>query len=107
MAELTQLQKLKVWLDIKDTDVSQDGKLQLLLDTAESKIKEHRGNLTDEPMETRWYMKQLEIAVYLYNKQGAEGETQHDENGVKRTYESASVPDSMLSDISPIMRVVL
>lgn len=107
MAELTQLQNLKIWLDIKDSDTSQDAKLQLFLDTAESKIKERRNNLPEEAMEDRWKMKQIEIAVYLFNKQGAEGETTHDENGVKRTYESASVPASMLSDISPIARVVI
>ena len=106
MAELSQLQKLKLWLDIKDSDTSQDGKLQLFLDTAESKIKEARGNLPDEPMESRWNLKQIEIAVYLYNKQGAEGESEHDENGASHYYESASVPPSMLSDISPIVRVV-
>lgn len=106
MAELTQLQKLKLWIGMADTDTSHDAQLQMLLDAAESKIKERRGNLPEEPMETRWNMKQLEIAVYLFNKQGAEGETAHDENGVKRSYESASVPASMLSDISPIARVV-
>ena len=51
-------------------------------------------------------MKQIEIATYLYNKQGAEGETKHNENGVDRTYESASIPESMLSDISPVVQVV-
>lgn len=104
MAELSQLEKLKLWLDIQDS--SQNAKLQMFLDAAESKIKERRGNLPGEPMESRWNIKQIEIAAYLYNKQGAEGETQHNENGVSRTYESASVPASMLSDISPIARVV-
>lgn len=51
-------------------------------------------------------MKQIEIASYLYNKQGAEGETEHNENGVDRKYESASIPESALSDISPVARVV-
>jgi len=106
MAEFTQLEKLKLWLGISNDDSSQDAKLQLFLDTAEAKIKERRNNLPDEPMEDRWKIKQLEIAVYLYNKQGAEGETSHEENGVKREYESASIPESMLSDISPIVRVV-
>ena len=103
MADLSQLEKLKLWLDIPNS--AQDAKLQMLLDTAESAIKERRG-LLDEPMEQRWNMKQIEIAVYLYNKQGAEGETEHNENGVDRKYESASIPESMLSDISPVVKVV-
>ena len=106
MAALTQLQNFKIWLGIADSDTSHDTQLQMFLDAAESKIKERRNNLPDEDMEPRWNLKQIEIATYLYNKQGAEGETQHIENGTTRTYESASVPESMLSDISPIARVV-
>lgn len=44
---------------------------------------------------------QICIAVYLLNKRGAEGELQHNENGIDRTYESADVPESMLKDIIP------
>lgn len=106
MAELTQLQNFKIWLGMADSDTSKDAQLQMFLDAAESKIKERRNNLPDEEMEPRWNLKQIEIATYLYNKQGAEGETQHIENGTTRTYESASVPASMLADISPIVRVV-
>lgn len=38
----------------------------------------------------------VEAAVYLLNKRGGEGETQHSENGISRTYESADLPDSLL-----------
>ena len=48
---------------------------------------------------TRYGYLQCEIATYLLNKRGAEGEVSHSENGISRTYESASVPDSMLSDV--------
>ena len=44
---------------------------------------------------------QLEVAAYLLNKRGAEGETSHNENGLNRSYESASVPDSMLKNVVP------
>lgn len=49
---------------------------------------------------------QVEVAAYLLNKRGAEGETRHDENGVERTYESASVPESMLKGVVPFCGVV-
>lgn len=42
-----------------------------------------------------------DIAVYLFNKRGAEGEISHNENGINRTYESADVPDSMLKRVIP------
>ena len=44
---------------------------------------------------------QVNIAVYLLNKRGAEGELQHNENGIDRTYESGDIPESMLKDIIP------
>jgi len=46
-------------------------------------------------------MLQLEIATYLLNKRGAEGQTAHSENGISRSYESADVPSSMLNQIVP------
>lgn len=48
----------------------------------------------------------VEIAAYLYNKRGAEGETSHSENGISRSYESGSIPASMLSDIVPYGSVI-
>lgn len=49
----------------------------------------------------RYVMIQLNIAVYLLNKRGAEGEIQHIENGIHRNYGSADVPDGMLKDVVP------
>lgn len=49
---------------------------------------------------------QCEIATYLLNKRGAEGETSHSENGISRSYESASIPDSMLKSVIPFGAVV-
>lgn len=44
---------------------------------------------------------QCEIAAYLLNKRGAEGQTSHSENSITRNYESADVPASMLNAITP------
>ncbi len=49
---------------------------------------------------------QLEIACYLLNKRGAEGQISHNENGINRSYESASIPESMLSSIVPFAGVI-
>lgn len=43
---------------------------------------------------------QLEIAVYLLNKRGAEGQIQHTENGIARQYENADIPSSMLKSLT-------
>lgn len=53
----------------------------------------------------KYSLKQLEIAAYLINKRGAEGETAHSENGISRTYEDADIPSSMLKEVLPVMGV--
>lgn len=49
---------------------------------------------------------QLEIATYLLNKRGAEGQMSHSENGITRSYENADVPSSMLKTITPHCGVI-
>ncbi len=49
---------------------------------------------------------QCEIAAYLLNKRGAEGEVTHSENGINRTYEKADVPESLMSNITPFIEVM-
>lgn len=49
----------------------------------------------------RYGIVQCTIATYLLNKRGAEGETAHSENGISRTYASADVPESLLSEVIP------
>lgn len=60
----------------------------------------------DKELPSKYDMKQCEIACYLYNKRGAEGEIAHQENGINRSYESASVPSSMLKGITPYCEVL-
>lgn len=49
---------------------------------------------------------QVEIAAYLLNKRGAEGQTSHTENGITRQYENADIPSSMLREITPCCGVI-
>lgn len=49
---------------------------------------------------------QCDIAAYLLNKRGAEGETAHSENGISRSYGSADVPEAMLSEVVPHVGVL-
>lgn len=61
---------------------------------------------TIEVVPTRYEMLQCEIAAYLLNKRGAEGELSHSENGISRSYENADVPNSMLDVITPFCGVI-
>jgi hypothetical protein len=48
----------------------------------------------------------LDIAIYLYDKQGTEGQTSSSENGMNRGYESAGIPNSYVQDIIPMARLL-
>lgn len=50
---------------------------------------------------------QLQIAVELFSKMGAEGQTRHDENGVSRTWEAGDVSPSLLKRIVPVVGSVM
>lgn len=62
---------------------------------------------TDEAeVPARYDYLHCEIAAYLLNKRGAEGQTGHNENGISRSYESADVPESMLGAVTPMVGVL-
>ena len=50
---------------------------------------------------------QIQIALELFSKMGAEGQTGHSENGVNRSYEAANVSPSLLKRIVPVAGSVL
>lgn len=53
----------------------------------------------------RYSLLQCDIAVYLYQKRGAEGEMTHTENGITRVYENGSIPITMLAQVMPYVGV--
>lgn len=50
---------------------------------------------------------QIQIAVELFSKRGAEGQIAHNENGINRTYEAADVSPSLLRRIVPVCGSVM
>lgn len=85
-----------------------DGILLAYLRIAENAVLERRYPYAPDEVcvPPRYEGRVLEIAAYLLNKRGAEGQITHSENGVSRTYESASIPESMLADITPCVGVI-
>ncbi len=92
----------------KMTGECNQGALLAALDAAAEAIlnKCYPFDAEQDEVPTRYRNRQVEIAAYLLNKRGAEGETAHSENGVARTYENAGVPDSMLAGIVPFASVL-
>ena len=97
---MAQLDTLKL---ILGNPVASDALLQYYLDSASDLICELR--YTDV-MEAKYSNVQLQIAVEMYNKAGAEGQTGHNENGIARSYEVGDVSPSLLSKITPVVRGV-
>lgn len=101
---MTQLERLK----IRITEDVNDIELEDILESAKAVILSRRypfGNLPPE-IEERYKDLQIRIAVEMYNKRGAEGETSHSENGISRTYSSANVSEELLREITPKAGVV-
>lgn len=69
-----------------------------------TKAYPYKTDVTEVP--TQYEYLQLEIAAYMLNKRGAEGQVTHTENGVQRQYENADVPPSMLKAITPYCGVI-
>ena len=76
-----------------------DELLTAYLNLAEQKLINHIYPYRNDvvALERKYEMKQIELAIILYSKRGAEGEEHHNENGVNRRYESedkflASIP---------------
>lgn len=105
---MTQIERLK----LRIPEESNEELLGDLLDSAKTKILAKRYPFQDFPvdeqgesvLEERYYDLQLRIAVEMYNKRGAEGETAHSENGTNRTYADEN---KLLCEVVPKGKVLI
>lgn len=80
-----------------------------LLESAKSAIFTRRFPYQEWPdeVEPRYRDLQYRIALAMYNKEGAEFERSHSENGVSRSWGSEGIPTELLAEIVPKAGVVL
>lgn len=85
-----------------------EGVLSTYLDIAGNKIlrKAYPYDDTQTTVPEKYHYTQLEVAAYLLNKRGAEGETAHSENGISRSYEDGDVPPSLMREVVPCAALV-
>lgn len=98
------LTTLKAMVGGSDTDEVLSTYLTLAGSKIIAKAYPYKTDVTEVP--TQYEYLQLEIAAYMLNKRGAEGQVTHTENGVQRQYENADVPPSMLKAITPYCGVI-
>jgi len=91
--------------DTANTDL-----LLLLIKQAEAIVLNRRypfGIPESATVPVQYEYTQIRIAVELFSKMGAEGQTAHKENGIDRTFESADVSPSLLKQIVPVCGSVM
>jgi hypothetical protein len=100
MTDEEKLAKLRLMLD--EGDDTSDAIANAYLEAAEKaviNIAFPYGNGT-EVMPEKYEYEQIEIAAYMLNKRGAEGETAHTEGGTSRTFETGDIPISLRARIT-------
>ena len=96
---MTQLEKLKILLNGEDPE--NDPILNLYLEFAKDIICDIRHS---DKVEAEYLNLQLKVALELYSKRGAEGQTSHNENGIDRVYDKTDVSEGLLNQILPVIR---
>ena len=103
-------EKLKRLAALISPDTAEEPLLLYLLEQSEGIVLNKRhpfGVPEGATVEARYEHIQLQIAVELFSKMGAEGQTAHGENGISRSYESADVSPSLLRRIVPLAGSVM
>lgn len=88
------------------TDETINVYLELAKDAVVNRMYPYDETARFEDIPVRLHNRTCEIACYLLNKQGAEGESSHSENGVSRTYASAGIPPQYFVGITPYVGMI-
>lgn len=107
MTNEQKIEKLKVLIS---PDTADETLLSCLLENAEGIILNRRypfGPPEGASLSPLHEQIQLRVALELFTKMGAEGQTAHNENGVYRTYEAGDVSPSLLRYVIPVCGSVM
>lgn len=87
----------------------EDALLEVLIKIATSKVTKRRyphgtpeGTIPDLSC---FALNIIQIAQFLYLKQGAEGEISHSEMGISRSYENADIPQAYYDGVIPYIGI--
>ena len=107
MTNEVKIEKLKVLIS---PDTASDELLLHLLEQSEGIILNRRypfGAPEEASLTPLHEQIQMRMAVELFSKMGAEGQTMHTENGVSRTWEAGDVSPSLLRQVIPVCGSVM
>lgn len=101
MTDAEKLAKLRLMLD--EGDDTSDAIANAYLEAAEKAVINLAypfGDVSEKTMPEKYEYEQIEIAAYMLNKRGAEGEIAHTEGGTSRTFETGDIPISLRARIT-------
>jgi hypothetical protein len=107
---MTNEEKIKRFTVLISPDTAETELVSALIEQAEGIVLNRRypfGPPEGATVPSHYEHIQLQIAVELFSKMGAEGQTAHNENGINRTYEAADVSPSLLRRIVPVCGSVI
>lgn len=93
--------QLELLKSLVGSPTDKDEILEFCLDNAKDIICDIRNS---NDVEDKYKSAQISIAIEIYNKRGAEGQTSHIENGLGRTYEGGDISSSVISRITPMVK---
>lgn len=103
---MTQLERLK----IRIPEEPDDAVLVEMLESAKDCIMELRfpfsGQEWPYEVEPRYLSTQIDMAVDMYNRLGAEGQLSHSENGISRAWGAEWISDELKRRIVPYAGVI-
>lgn len=104
MTQEEKLTALKVMVGSSDSDEVLSTYLTFAGSKIIAKAYPYQNDISEVP--AQYAHLQAEIAAYMLNKRGAEGQVSHSENGITRSYENGDVPPSMLKAVVPYCGIV-
>lgn len=107
---MTEMEKAERLATLISPDTASPELLTVLLEQAEGIVLNKRypfGIPEEATVPVAYEHIQIQIALELFAKMGAEGQTAHGENGISRTYEAADVSPSLLRRIVPVVGSVM
>lgn len=107
---MTKAEKIANLAVLISPDTADEKLLEILVDQSEGIVLNRRypfGVPEEAVVPAQYEHVQLQIAVELFTKLGAEGQIEHSENGINRKYEAADVSPSLLRRIIPVCGSVM
>ena len=109
MTLVEKVSMLKILLGVDESDISEDKRFEVYLDSAKREILSWRYSYANEkPDEVpdEYEMTQIHAVIAGYSISGAENQISHSENGISRSFKYEDMVAYIRGHIIPIAKVI-